>query len=63
MKALLDGADVRIVQGRGRLDGPGAVIVEQQDGNELRLQAPRVILATGSTCTELPTCPWTASAC
>jgi dihydrolipoamide dehydrogenase len=46
--ARLEKEGVRIVRGRGRLDGPDTVVVDTGDGNE-RLGADAVLLATGAT--------------
>ncbi|MGC1274047.1 MAG: dihydrolipoyl dehydrogenase [Planctomycetaceae bacterium] len=40
--------------GRGRLDGPGHVVVDLADGNREDLQAKYVVLATGSVPATLP---------
>jgi dihydrolipoamide dehydrogenase len=43
------------IQGTGRITGPGTVEVRTADGNSTRsLTAKRIIIATGSTPTELP---------
>ena len=43
----LENEGVRVVRGRGRLDGAGTVVVETADGEE-RLGADAVLLATGA---------------
>jgi len=40
--------DVEPLAGRGRLDGPGAVLVEGADGAQSRLEADAVIIAAGA---------------
>jgi len=41
--------NVRVVQGRGRLDGPQRVIAELPDGSEETLEADAVLVATGAS--------------
>lgn len=43
------------VEGFGRLKGPGKVEVEGADGNKTVLEAPHIIIATGSRPRDLPT--------
>ena len=50
---LLKQRKVEVVTGRGRLDGPNAVVVEQPEG-EARLEAGKVIVATGSYARTIP---------
>ena len=50
---LLKQRGVEVRNGRGRLDGPGAVAVEGPDGAD-RLEADAVVLATGSVPIEVP---------
>ena len=45
---------VTLVKGRGRLDGPGRVVVES-DGGEQTLEADAILLATGAAPRTLPT--------
>jgi dihydrolipoamide dehydrogenase len=52
--ALLDGSGVAVVRGRGRLDGPGRVVVERPGGDPEVLLAPKIIVATGSTASSVP---------
>jgi len=47
--------DVTIVEGRGRLDGPGRVRVTRNDGSEQVLEADAVLVATGAAPRTLPT--------
>ncbi|MDO9171333.1 MAG: NAD(P)/FAD-dependent oxidoreductase, partial [bacterium] len=51
---LLDGAGVEVVRGRGRLDGPGRVIVERPGEPPEVLLAPKIIVATGSAASAVP---------
>ena len=53
---LLKKRNVEIVTGRGRLDGPRAVVVDTEDG-ERRLEGRHLIVATGSHARSLPTYP------
>ncbi len=46
---------VRVVTGRGRLDGPATVVVERSDGSSERLAADAVLVATGASPRTLPT--------
>jgi dihydrolipoamide dehydrogenase len=46
--SLLKANGVTVFDGRGTIDAPGAVAVEQPDGTRRELHAPRVILAQGS---------------
>jgi dihydrolipoamide dehydrogenase len=50
---LLKQRKVEVVIGRGRLDGPNAVVVERPEG-EIRLEAGKVIVATGSYARTIP---------
>ncbi len=40
--------DVTILEGRGRLDGPGRVVVTRADGTEETLEADAILVATGA---------------
>ena len=51
----LDVEGVRVISGAGRLDGAGAVVASTSDGNEERLEADVVLLATGAHPRVLPT--------
>ncbi|GAB3770773.1 dihydrolipoamide dehydrogenase [Nocardioides ginsengisegetis] len=46
---------VEVVQGRGRLDGPGRVIATRVDGTEQSLDADAILVATGAAPRTLPT--------
>lgn len=52
--SLLDGAGVEVVRGRGRLDGPGRVIVERPGEPAAVLLAPKIVIATGSAPSAVP---------
>jgi dihydrolipoamide dehydrogenase len=52
-RLLRDG--VTLVKGRGRLDGPGRVVVRSDDGTEQTLEADAILLATGAAPRTLPT--------
>lgn len=53
LERSLDTQDVTVIRGLGRLEGPGQVKVEQDQGTT-HLTAARIILATGSTAAGLP---------
>ena len=53
VESLLKSNGIRRIVGRGRLDGPGKVLVTTAAGEE-RLSAPAVLLATGSVPAPLP---------
>ena len=50
----LEREDVRVLRGRGRLDGVNQVVVELADGGSETLQADAVLLATGAAPRTLP---------
>ncbi len=50
----LEREDVRVLRGRGRLDGVGKVVVELADGGSETLEADAVLLATGAAPRTLP---------
>jgi len=52
--ARLDREDVRVVRGRGRLDGPERVVVSTGDGAEQTLDADAILVATGAAPRTLP---------
>lgn len=49
---------VELIRGRGRLTGPGAVLVDLNDGGQEELQAGSIIIATGSAPVRPATFPW-----
>ncbi len=51
----LEREDVQVVQGRGRLEGTGAVVVELTEGGTQTIEADAVLLATGAAPRTLPT--------
>ena len=51
----LEKEGVRVIRGRGRLDGPDRVVVTEADGSESALEADAVLLATGASPRTLPT--------
>ena len=51
----LEKEGVRVIRGRGRLDGADAVVSTEPDGTESRLEADAVLLATGAAPRTLPT--------
>ena len=53
----LEKEGVRVVRGRGRLDGPDRVVVTEPDGAESTLDADAVLLATGAAPRTLPDRP------
>lgn len=50
----IDRDGVRLVVGRGRLDGPGRVVATAADGSEETLEADAVLVATGAAPRTLP---------
>ena len=50
----LDREDVRVVRGRGRLDGPERVVVTSDDGDEQTIDADAILVATGAVPRTLP---------
>ena len=48
MTEQLESQGVRIIRGRGQLDGPHSVFVRGADGTEENLEADAILLATGS---------------
>ncbi|MCW2760610.1 MAG: pyridine nucleotide-disulfide oxidoreductase dimerization region [Marmoricola sp.] len=51
----LEREDVRVLRGRGRLDGTDTVVVELAEGGSETLEADAVLLATGAAPRTLPT--------
>ena len=54
IRRQLEDAGIRLIQGRGRLDGPGVVIAESSDGTIERIEAETILLATGARPRVLP---------
>lgn len=54
IRARLEREDVRVLDGTGRLDGVGRVVVAHADGREEVLEADIVLVATGAHPRELP---------
>jgi dihydrolipoamide dehydrogenase len=54
VRFLMKKNGVQVFDGRGRLDGPGRVVVEQDGAAPAALAAPHVILATGARPRALP---------
>ena len=54
VKALLKKNGVEVLDGFGRLAGPGRVAVDAADGSSLELEARSIILATGARARSLP---------
>jgi pyruvate/2-oxoglutarate dehydrogenase complex dihydrolipoamide dehydrogenase (E3) component len=55
IRRRLERDGVELVVGRGRLDGPGRVVVTDADGAESTLEADAVLIATGASPRVLPT--------
>ncbi len=55
--ATLEAAGIRVVRGRGRLDGSDAVVAELSDGGEARFSGDVVLIATGARPRVLETAP------
>jgi len=45
---------VRVIDGTGRLDGPGRLVVDAADGSTLTLESDAIVLATGARPRSLP---------
>jgi dihydrolipoamide dehydrogenase len=54
LKGTLKARNVEIVEGHGRIAGPGAVDVERADGSHETLEAGTIIVATGSAPSTIP---------
>jgi len=54
IRRRLEAEGVRVVEGRGRLDGPHAVVVSDGTGGERRFDADTVLVAVGASPRELP---------
>jgi dihydrolipoamide dehydrogenase len=55
IRGRLEREGVRIIAGKGRLDGPGRVVAELADGTTEVLEAESILLALGATPRTLPT--------
>ncbi|GHH80031.1 NAD(P)H-quinone dehydrogenase [Promicromonospora soli] len=55
IRGRLEREGIRIIVGKGRLDGPARVVVELADGSPTVLEADSVLLALGATPRTLPT--------
>lgn len=55
IKGRLEREGIRIVAGKGRLDGPSRVVAELADGGTETLEADAILLALGATPRTLPT--------
>jgi len=55
IRGRLEREGIRIVEGRGRLDGPSRVVAELADGGTETLDADAILLALGATPRTLPT--------
>jgi dihydrolipoamide dehydrogenase len=58
IRTLFKSWGVTLIEGRGRLAGPEAVEVEKKDGTKERVEADRIIIATGSRPAEIPLFPF-----
>jgi len=54
IRRRLEAEGVRVVEGRGRLDGPHAVVAQDGTGAEHRFEADTVLVAVGASPRELP---------
>ena len=54
VRYLLEKNNVEVIDGHGRLDGPGKVAIEQDEGAVSELIAKNIILATGARARTLP---------
>lgn len=55
IRGRLEREGIRIIAGKGRLDGPARVVAELADGSTTTLEADSVLLALGATPRTLPT--------
>jgi dihydrolipoamide dehydrogenase len=55
IEARLGRNGISVVKGRGRLDGPGKVVIDLTDGGTETIDADAVLIATGATPRTLPT--------
>jgi dihydrolipoamide dehydrogenase len=54
VKQLMKKNEVQVIEGHGRLAGPGRLAVEAADGATSELRAPHILLATGARARTLP---------
>jgi dihydrolipoamide dehydrogenase len=54
VRHLMKKNGVEVVEGHGRLEGPGVLRVEGDGGTQETLRAPRIVLATGARARSLP---------
>lgn len=55
--ALLKARKVTLYQGRGKLDGPGKLLITKDDGNVETITSDKIILAVGSVPSRIPGWP------
>ncbi len=58
IRALFKSWGVALIEGKGRLVGPEEIEVEKKDGSKEKVEADRIIIATGSRPAELPIFPF-----
>lgn len=58
IRVLFKSWGVNLIEGRGTLLSPGTIAVENKEGASVRVEADRVIIATGSRPAQLPTFPF-----
>jgi dihydrolipoamide dehydrogenase len=54
IRRRIEAEGVRVIEGRGRLDGPHRVVVRDESGTERAIEADTVLLAVGASPRELP---------
>lgn len=55
IRARLEREEIQIIDGTGRLEGPGTVVVDTAEGDTVRLPADVILLTTGARPRVLPT--------